>query len=274
MRPMDVGPGPWFWAGNDSQSRDELLYEIWRRMNQTNRWGRQTRVQDIQNDIYDLATRGALRGELPQVDARGEDEYRYRLRTVHERFRGVDDDRDGPWVFYSWPEMFKPVNGAVHRRVALHVQPNRDAVLAAVKFVIQRLLGREYVREFKVSMRLQSALERLDTIEIYFEDPPGTPQQNSNARKINEILLPLDVRAEGHPAMLQSLSVGVGTGDEPPRHGVSFSDHRAEHIAITVFDHFNDLGRCSSAAEFAQSVRAIFQRNAIDFHHPSRNLET
>ncbi len=269
---MDVKTVRQFWAGNDSQSRDELLNEAWRRMTQTSRWGRQSGVQDIQNDIYDLATRGALRDELPHVDVSGESEYRHDLKAVHQSFRGVEDAKDGPWAFYSWPEMFKAVDGAIARRVALHVRPEPRAVLEAVRFVIQRLLGRAYVREFKVSMRLQSALERLDTMEIYFEDPPGTGQDASNALKINDVLQPLRDRAEGHPAMLQGLSRGVGTGDEPPRRSVSFSDHRAEHIAVAMFDHVHDIHKYAAAPEFVEQVRTKFRGDGIDFDHPSRNL--
>ena len=49
------------WQGQPGETRDALLAEVWRRIPSWTRGDRKT----IENDIYDLATRGAIRHVAP-----------------------------------------------------------------------------------------------------------------------------------------------------------------------------------------------------------------
>lgn len=251
------------WKGKPADTRDALLKEVWDRIGT---WRKeQTDRRGIENDIYDLATRGTTRQKgvkPPPLPEGKEDAYKTELMQVARKTAATIHTEDEPWAFFDVKGRRQP---HPTRRIAVHVAP--DAIVSATKFIINKVLVPfECVKEFKVSFSLRSAKERLDTFEIYFEDD----KDRSNTKKLVQALEGLGNRVEGHPAMLATEGPGIGAGDEPPKKGVSFSELRSLAIAEVVGDHLKSA--LVDFDHFRRRVAHAFKDSGVDFENPSQNI--
>lgn len=255
------------WQGTPVQTRDALVQWVWGEMP---RWEQeQPSAEKIEGEIYDKSTRdnAALQSNIQNTRTH-EQQLRNRVAQTTSGTRVVYQD-DDTWRFYcvaNWHSPYAGVN-RVDRRIAVHVNPNQ--IYGVIDHLNTNLLDLNYVESFKVSLTPRSVEQRLDNIDIYFQDDRAAATDNAQAI-YNNVLIPiLGQIVVGHPAMMTELHPGIGTGDDPGG-GESFSGLRSKAICEAVMDHLRSMRHCNNVGDFQHQVVNRLFNAGIDRLNPSR----